>query len=37
MDAGSIEQHGIELVVIPAAAIAVVVGSSCYDSPRKRG
>jgi len=36
-DAGSIEKQGIELAVILAAAIAVVMGSSCYDSPRKRG
>ena len=36
-DAGSIEQHGIELAVILAAATAVVMGWSCYDSPRKRG
>lgn len=36
-DAGSIEQHGIELAVILAAATAVVMGSSCYDLPRKRG
>jgi hypothetical protein len=34
-DAGSIEQHGIELAVILAVAIAVVMGSSCNDSPRK--
>jgi hypothetical protein len=32
-DAGSIEQHGIELAVILAAVIAVVMRSSCYDSP----
>ena len=31
-DAGSIEQHGIEL----AASMAAVIGSSCYDSPRER-
>jgi hypothetical protein len=36
-DAGSIDQHGIELAVILAAGIAAVIGSSCYDSPRKRG
>ena len=36
MDAGSIEQHGIELAVVPAAATSVVMGSSCYDSPRNR-
>jgi hypothetical protein len=28
-DAGSIEQHGIELAVV----IEVVMRSSCYDSP----
>jgi len=31
VDAGSIEKRGIELAVILAAAIAVVMGSSCYD------
>jgi len=36
-DAGSIEQHGIELAVILAAATGVVMGSTCYDSARKRG
>jgi len=36
VDAGSIEQHGIELAVVPTAATSVVMGSSCYDSPRKR-
>lgn len=39
-DAGSIEQNGIELAVILAvilaAASAVVMRSSCYDSVRKR-
>lgn len=35
-DAGSIEQNGIELAVILAAASEVVMGSSCYDSVRKR-
>ena len=36
-DAGSIEQYGIELAVIPAAGNAAVIESSCYDSPRKMG
>lgn len=34
-DAGSIEQQGIELAVNPTVAIAVAMGASCYDSPRK--
>ena len=36
-DAGSIEQYGIELAVILATATGVVMGSTCYDSARKRG
>jgi hypothetical protein len=36
-DAGSIEQYGIELAVMLAAVIAVVMRSSCYDSPQVEG
>ena len=36
-DAGSIEEHGINLAAILAAGIAEVIGSSCYDSLQVEG